>query len=60
MYYADCGSLPASERQYPILGLNLLRLLAQGGAVPLWGGEVAKSFKDINQGGSLWVFKLAK
>lgn len=29
MYYADCGSLPASERQYPILGLNLLRLLAQ-------------------------------
>jgi len=31
-----------------------------GGAVPLWGGEVAKSFKDINQGGALWVFKLAK
>ena len=31
-----------------------------GGAVPLWGGEVAKSFKDINQGGSLWVFKLAR
>jgi len=28
--------------------------------VPLWGGEVAKSFKDINQGGSLWVFKLPK
>jgi len=21
-----------------------------GGAVPLWGGEVAKSFKGINQG----------
>ena len=31
-----------------------------GGAVPLWGGEVAKTFKDISQGGSLWVFKLAK
>lgn len=31
-----------------------------GGAVPLWGGEVAKSFKDINQGGALWVFKLPK
>jgi alcohol dehydrogenase (cytochrome c) len=30
-----------------------------GGAVPLWGGEVAKSFKGINQGGSYWVFKLA-
>ena len=29
-----------------------------GGAVPLWGGEVAKSVKHINQGGSLWVFKL--
>ncbi len=31
-----------------------------GGAVPLWGGDVAKSFKDINQGGALWVFKLPK
>ena len=31
-----------------------------GGAVPLWGGEVAKSFAHINQGGSLWVFKLPK
>lgn len=31
-----------------------------GGAVPLWGGEVAKSFSGINQGGSLWVFKLPK
>jgi len=31
-----------------------------GGAVPLWGGEVAKTFKEISQGGALWVFKLAK
>lgn len=31
-----------------------------GGAVPLWGGEVAKRIKTLNQGGSLWVFKLAK
>lgn len=31
-----------------------------GGAVPLWGGEVAKTFKEISQGGSLWVFKLSK
>ena len=30
-----------------------------GGAVPLWGGEVAKTFKEISQGGSLWVFKLS-
>jgi alcohol dehydrogenase (cytochrome c) len=31
-----------------------------GGAVPLWGGEVAKSTEHITQGGSLWVFKLAR
>ncbi len=31
-----------------------------GGAVPLWGGEVAKRIKTLNQGGSLWVFKLHK
>jgi len=31
-----------------------------GGAVPLWGGEVAKKIKDIPQGGMLWVFKLPK
>lgn len=30
-----------------------------GGAVPLWGGDVAKSVKYLNQGGSLWVFKLS-
>ncbi len=31
-----------------------------GGAVPLWGGDVAKRIKHLNQGGSLWVFKLHK
>ncbi len=31
-----------------------------GGAVPLWGGEVAKRIKDFNQGGMLWTFKLPK
>ena len=31
-----------------------------GGAVPLWGGEVAKKVKYLNQGGSVWVFKLPK
>jgi alcohol dehydrogenase (cytochrome c) len=31
-----------------------------GGAVPLWGGEVAKTFKEISQGGALWVFKLPR
>jgi alcohol dehydrogenase (cytochrome c) len=31
-----------------------------GGAVPLWGGEVAKFVKYLNQGGSFWVFKLPK
>ena len=31
-----------------------------GGAVPLWGGEVAKKVNYLNQGGSMWVFKLHK
>jgi len=31
-----------------------------GGAVPLWGGEVAKTVKHLNQGGSVHVFKLHK
>ena len=31
-----------------------------GGAVPLWGGDVAKAVKDISQGGMMWVFKLHK
>jgi alcohol dehydrogenase (cytochrome c) len=29
-----------------------------GGAVPLWGGDVAKKVSFLNQGGSMWVFKL--
>ena len=29
-----------------------------GGAVPLWGGDVAKIVKNFNQGGSIWAFKL--
>jgi alcohol dehydrogenase (cytochrome c) len=29
-----------------------------GGAVPLWGGDVAKKVNYLNQGGSVWVFKL--
>jgi len=31
-----------------------------GGAVPLWGGEVAKKVNMLEQGGSVWTFKLAK
>ncbi len=31
-----------------------------GGAVPLWGGEVAKKVNFLEQGGSVFVFKLAK
>lgn len=31
-----------------------------GGAVPLWGGEVAKTVKDFNQGGTVWTFKLPR
>ena len=31
-----------------------------GGAVPLWGGEVARKVNMLSQGGSMWVFKLHK
>ena len=31
-----------------------------GGAVPLWGGDVAKRVSYLEQGGSVWVFKLLK
>ena len=31
-----------------------------GGAVPLWGGEVAKKVNFLEQGGSVWTFKLSK
>ena len=31
-----------------------------GGAVPLWGGDVAKKVSFLEQGGSVWVFKLVK
>ncbi|MEM7695370.1 MAG: PQQ-dependent methanol/ethanol family dehydrogenase [Pseudomonadota bacterium] len=31
-----------------------------GGAVPLWGGEVAQKVNYLNQGGLLWVFRLPR
>ncbi|MBB4841753.1 alcohol dehydrogenase (cytochrome c) [Paucibacter oligotrophus] len=31
-----------------------------GGAVPLWGGDVAKRVNFLEQGGMVWVFKLPK
>jgi len=31
-----------------------------GGAVPLWGGDMAELTKTVTQGGSMWVFKLPK
>ena len=31
-----------------------------GGAVPLWGGEVAKKVNFLNQGGMVWTFRLLK
>ena len=31
-----------------------------GGAVPLWGGEVAKKVNLLEQGGSVWTFKLPR
>ena len=29
-----------------------------GGAVPLWGGEVAQKVSYLNQGGLMWTFRL--
>ena len=31
-----------------------------GGAVPLWGGDMAQLTNQVNQGGSFWVFKLPR
>jgi alcohol dehydrogenase (cytochrome c) len=31
-----------------------------GGAVPLWGGDMAKLTRTVTQGGSFWVFKLSE
>lgn len=31
-----------------------------GGAVPLWGGDVANKVNFLEQGGSVWTFKLVK
>ena len=31
-----------------------------GGAVPLWGGDMAELTKQVSQGGSMWVFKLPR
>ena len=31
-----------------------------GGAVPLWGGEVAKKVNFLEQGGTVWTFKVMK
>ncbi|TNC66833.1 PQQ-dependent methanol/ethanol family dehydrogenase [Rubellimicrobium roseum] len=31
-----------------------------GGAVPLWGGEVANRVNYLNQGGMVWTFKLPR
>jgi alcohol dehydrogenase (cytochrome c) len=45
---------------YEVDGEQYVAIVAGwGGAVPLWGGEVAERVKFLNQGGSVWVFKLA-
>ncbi len=31
-----------------------------GGAVPLWGGDMAELTRQVTQGGSFWAFKLPK
>ena len=31
-----------------------------GGAVPLWGGDMADQTKQVSQGGSFWVFEVPR
>ncbi|MEZ5727055.1 MAG: PQQ-dependent methanol/ethanol family dehydrogenase [Burkholderiaceae bacterium] len=46
---------------YTIDGEQYVAVVAGwGGAIPLWGGDVAKKFQSLEQGGSVWVFKLIK
>lgn len=33
-------------------------LSGYGGALPMWGGDAAKKLAKVNQGASVWVFKL--
>ncbi len=45
---------------YDIDGEQYVTIVAGwGGAVPLWGGDVAERVKFLNQGGSVWTFKLS-
>jgi alcohol dehydrogenase (cytochrome c) len=46
---------------YEIDGAQYAAIVAGwGGGAPLWGGEVGERAKFMNQGGSVWVFMLAK
>ncbi|MEM1188535.1 MAG: methanol/ethanol family PQQ-dependent dehydrogenase [Pseudomonadota bacterium] len=45
---------------YEVDGVQYLALASgYGGAVPLWGGDMAEMTKTVSQGGSFWVFALA-
>lgn len=44
----------ADDKQYIGIGSGY------GGAVPLWGGDIADLTKPVSQGGSFWVFELPK
>ena len=61
LYKFQTGSgIVASPVTWEMEGEQYLAIVSGwGGAVPLWGGEVAKQVKYLNQGGSVWVFKLS-
>ena len=45
---------------YEVDGEQYLALASgYGGAVPLWGGDMAEMTRKVSQGGSFWVFALA-
>ncbi|MDO6474048.1 methanol/ethanol family PQQ-dependent dehydrogenase [Alteromonas sp. 1_MG-2023] len=62
VYRFNTGSgIVGSPVTWEMDGEQYLSILSGwGGAVPLWGGEVAKRVKDINQGGTVWTFKLPR
>lgn len=45
---------------YEVDGVQYLALASgYGGAVPLWGGDMADMTENVSQGGSFWVFALS-
>lgn len=62
LYKFNTGSgIVGSPISWEMDGEHYISVLSgRDGAVLLWGGDVAKRIKNLNQGGSVWTFKLPK